>query len=323
MRRFLGLLSSLVPISVMEVMYLAAGLWLVGHLARTVFVLLRGSGWAARLRLLAARGLLLVSVLLLLLSGYCWLWGMDYNGQSFAQKSGLEPQPVTADEVRLVAEYFLGEANALSAAVPRDAAGRCAADVGAVLGAYGDLYEGLEGEFPMLQGSSRRPKAMAASRFMSVLGFTGVYFPFTGESNINVDAPVSLLPLTVAHELAHQRGVYAENECNFLGVAACTQSADPVYRYAGYFGGLIYLMNQLYRLDTGAWTQLRARFSPQLEADWQQNNAYWRSFEGKTEEAAGRVYDRYLKANGQELGILSYDACVELIVLYYSPKTEE
>ena len=46
---------------------------------------------------------------------------------------------------------------------------------------------------------------------------------------------------TVAHELAHQRGIASEQECNFLGVLASTTSGNPAYVYAGWLSGYIYL----------------------------------------------------------------------------------
>ena len=51
---------------------------------------------------------------------------------------------------------------------------------------------------------------------------------------MNVDAPACLLPATVAHELAHQRSIASEQECNFLAVLASTTSGNPVYAYSGY-----------------------------------------------------------------------------------------
>ena len=78
---------------------------------------------------------------------------------------------------------------------------------------------------------------------MSAMNFTGVYFAFTGESNINVDAPACLIPSTIAHELSHQRGIASEQECNFLAVLASTTSGDPVYEYSGWLMGYIHLGN--------------------------------------------------------------------------------
>ena len=320
-RAALGSINAHIPLSVMELMYVAAFLWLVGHIVRTVRICrgLRGAGgkiW----RSLARRALLLIAVCALLLAGYCWLWGLDYHGKSFTERSGLQPRPVDAATLYRVTEYFLENANELSALMPRAEDGSFQKSKREILDEFDSAYTAAENIFPCLAGVSRHPKPMVASKFMSWTGFTGVYFPYTGESNINVDSPASLMALTVAHELAHQRGVYAEDECNFIGVMACVTCDNEVYRYSGYFGGLIYLMNELYELDKEAWMELRGSFSPQLEQDWLENNAYWQRYEGAAEEIAGELYDGYLKANGQEMGIRSYDACVTLIAAYFGEK---
>ena len=62
----------------------------------------------------------------------------------------------------------------------------------------------------------------------------GFFFPFTGEANLNVDSPECLLPATIAHELAHVRGVAPEQTANFVAILACDTSGDPLYAYSGY-----------------------------------------------------------------------------------------
>ena len=84
--------------------------------------------------------------------------------------------------------------------------------------------------------------------------------------------------------------------------------------------GLIHLMNSLYRTDKDAWREIRATFTPELEADWQNHNNYWKTYETEVAETAGKVYNIYLQSNGQELGVKSYGACVDLLVEYYKDK---
>ena len=51
--------------------------------------------------------------------------------------------------------------------------------------------------------------------------------------------------------------------------------------------------------------------------DLQDNNAYWSQYETPVSEVSEKVYDSYLKANGDPLGMKSYGACVDLLVNYY------
>ena len=91
-----------------------------------------------------------------------------------------------------------------------------------------------------------------------MMGFTGVYFPFTGEANVNVDAPACLVPATIAHEMSHQRMVFSELEPILWGIAAavsCGRSGVPVLRMAD---GLIQLCNALYAVSPDLWYQIAA-----------------------------------------------------------------
>ena len=91
---------------------------------------------------------------------------------------------------------------------------------------------------------------------MSYLDFTGFFFPLTGEANVNMASPVFLLPSTTQHEIAHQRGVAAEQECNFVAIFSCLNSQYADFRYAGAALGYIYLGNALSRADREAWEEV-------------------------------------------------------------------
>ena len=43
-----------------------------------------------------------------------------------------------------------------------------------------------------------------------------------------MDCPASFLPSTIVHEMAHQRGIASEQECNFIAIAVSLASGDPV-----------------------------------------------------------------------------------------------
>lgn len=316
-RSFMGRLCSNVGFSVMEMLYILFGLFVLFFIIRSVVLTVRGRG--RRLRVILKRIAILLSVALYIWSLYCFTWGIDYYGPSFSEKSGLSSPGVTTEELAATADYFLERANELSSQVPRDMAGHFNADIDELLAESPELYGNIKKTFDFLEADSFAPKKMIFSNIMSRMGFTGIYFPFTGESNINIENPACMIPCTVAHELSHQQGIYSEAEANFLGVAACTASSDPVYEYSGYISGLIYLMNSLYSADRDAWTEIRSGFSSELETDWLDNNSYWRSMESGITDAANTVYNAYLKSNGQELGIRSYGACVDLLVLYYAP----
>ena len=129
-----------------------------------------------------------------------------------------------------------------------------------------------------------------------------------------MDAPACLVPATIAHEMSHQRMVFSRAGGQFLGIAAAVSCGDPVFQYSGWLMGLIQLCNALYAVSPDLWYQIAAAsFTPELSTDWEDNNAYWRALESPVEEAAAQTFDTFLKSNGQDLGIQSYGACVDLL----------
>ena len=158
---------------------------------------------------------------------------------------------------------------------------------------------------------------MMFSKILSAMGFTGYYAGFTGESVLNVDSPAAYLPCTIAHELAHQRGIASEQECNFIAILASTQSGNPVYAYSGYLTGYVHLSNALYRADREAWQGLRSQLDEGVLADIQNNSAYWNQWESPIDTVSNAIYDTMLKSYGQSDGIQSYGTVVDLLVAYY------
>ena len=315
-RQFLSRISACVPFSIMEVLYVLFGLWVVAFLVRSVVLICRGR---RKWRILLRRVLILLLVALCLWSVYCWLWGFDYYGAGFVDKTSLTGRAAAPEELEDVAAYFLERANALAGEIQRDENLSCSLERKALFDDAPRVYDAIAQEFDCLNVTYYTPKPMFFSRVMSATGFTGVYFPFTGESNINMDAPASLTAFVIAHELAHQSGIAAEQEANFVAVAACAASGITEYVYAGCLGGLIYTMNAMIDTDPEAWQRLRDQFSPELERDWLDNIEYWQGYESAVENLSENMYDAYLKSNGQEMGMASYGACVDLLVEYFLP----
>ena len=158
---------------------------------------------------------------------------------------------------------------------------------------------------------------MVTSGLMSRINFTGVYFPFTSETNINDQAPAVLIPSTIAHELAHQRGIAAEQEANFVAVRACLTSGNDIYAYSGALLAYIYLGNALYETDRDAWTEVYSSLSEEVRADLTANNLYWDQYHTKEAKAAEKVYETSLSSYNQDLGMRSYGACVDLLAADY------
>lgn len=315
-RRILGKISSFVPFSLMEVLIVLFLLWCAFFVFKTAYIFIKEDRNAKRL---FTRVYVLILIACYISTSYSMLFGLDYYGSSFSEKSGLISGGVAAEDLKKVSEYFLIRANALAEKVPRSESGSFLGDVDEMVDystkAYSEAYE----VFPFLESEIYRPKKLFFSKLQSYMGYTGVYFAFTGESNINADAPAVFIPSTLCHEIAHQKGITSEAECNFVGIFASATSDNPVFQYSGWCSGLSHLLNALYKADYDAWYDVRIRVSPYINLDWKENNEYWDSFDGTLEKVTDAVYESYLQSYGQMDGLRSYGACVDLLVEYYLP----
>lgn len=314
--RSCGQLWSAFPVSVGEI---AAILLVIGTVCTLIAALVRAFKERSAACLLRRLGVLL-ALWLWVLAAFFWMWNAVYYASTFTQRSGLSVAPHTVEELAQVTEHFAQNAARLSTRITRDPDLHWDEDLDQCIERGPRVYEDLEELFPVLQMESVKVKPLLLSRLQSIFGFTGVYSPFTGEANINIDAPAVFIPSTIAHEMSHQRMVASEAEANFIGIAACITSDDVVFQYSGYLSGLTHLCNALYPAAPERWRSIvDTHFTREMATDWNDNQRYWQAMSSPLDEIGDQAYDAYLKGHGQTLGTRSYGACVDLLVSCWLP----
>ena len=317
-KQFLARLCDLVPFAVAEVIWGLAILAFLLFLGRSAWLILRRNH---KLRRLGRRVLALASALLIIYCGYTALWGINYYGDSFSDLSGIQPRGATVEELATLTAAFGNALNTYAGQVPRDGDSRFNQNVDDIFSAASGKYDGICQEFPFLEGAEHRPKQLLSSPIISRLDFTGFFFPFTGEALLNVDSPASFIPATILHELAHQRNIAPEDECNFVAILAGLRSGDPVYAYSAALLGFVYVGNALYSVSPATYQAIRGQLDDAVNIDLAENNAYWAQFDTKLDQAAETVsnivYDGFLQSYDQTDGRQTYGKCVDLLVAYY------
>ena len=320
-RQRLGLLWGLVSFSAAELLCCLGILVLIAWAVWTAVSVCGHKG--ERLKYLWRRVSLLLAVLLTLYLLLCLFLGASYRADGFQEKSGIRGRPTDVESLYLTTARFARGLGETAELVPRDADGCFAASLEEIFTASPQIYRGAEALFPFLALEDRAPKRAFFSRLMSTFNYTGFYFPFTGEANINIDPPACLIPATIAHEMAHQRGVASEQEANFVAVVTCLLSGDPLYTYSGWLFGFAHLGNALYRYDPDRYFELAGALPEGVRADLHKNNVYWEQFETKAAKVSEKVYDTMLKSYGQELGVRSYGAVVDLLIAWAETEMPE
>jgi len=339
LRSFFGLLSSIYPFSIMEIVCTAAGIFLIYYIVKTIK---DSSRRREKWKMLGKRFLPVLVIACYIWGLFCWLWSSGYHATGFAERYEISNEGVSRENLITVTKLFAEKANELSFLVERDNEGRYISNRYEMFADSLGVYRNISQEFPSLRGRLYAPKPMLYSWLMSVTGYAGMYFALTGEAMINTQPPGAFMPVTVAHEHAHRLGVFAEDEANFVAILACIASDNITFQYAGYMSGLNYLLNALMFPDnlfssslSEEWFEIMSSLNTNVLVDRQESFDFWSSRTNvnigidfldrfltnvaeSTNDAVNTIYDNFLKSHNQELGIRSYGACVDLIVEYYN-----
>jgi hypothetical protein len=255
----------------------------------------------------------------ILFNAFYFQWGFNYSRPTLGSLLGLNTRPRPEGELEELCYMLADRAIVLRDQVNEDENGIFYLPEGyrEHFLRIPEAYRKLGSNIPFFSQKVYPAKSVLNSKGLSYSGISGIYIPFTAEPNVNIDQPPLLLLSSAAHESAHFIGVAREDEANFVAYLACIQSDDPAIEYSGIMLALVNAGNKLNSVDHDAYTELRKYYSEGMTRDISDYKAYWADFEGPVEEAASNLNDSYLKFNGQEDGVKSYGAMVDLLLAYY------
>ena len=308
--------TGLLPFSFSEFLLYAFVLFIAVFLVRMIVAAVRAKRewWQAVLRRIVA----LLGIASILYALFVALWGFNYARLPLAKTLGLDASPATVGELYQTCEALVARANTLRNSVPENEAGVFApkATRQQIMHSIDGYYKrtaSITG-FDFLGGSYGPVKPVLYSSGLSWAHISGIYFPYMGEANINMDAPMLLFAASGLHEAAHQRGFAREDEANFLAYYTGIYSGDASVEYSGTMLALIHAMNALYDADRELYFDLRASYSSAIERDLADRSRYWMQYESPVSETAREVNNTFLMANMQQDGVKSYGRIVDLII---------
>ena len=256
----------------------------------------------------------------ILASVFLLLWGYNYARPSLEARMGLEaPEDATIDArsvldagrraaIRTTAVFAALD----TAETPTTLPFRLD-ELGHILD---DAYERLRLPGDVVRFSPTPAKPLRSSVLFSYLGISGIFVPFTGEPSVNALQPDVSLPLVVAHEKAHQRGITNEGEANFAAFLVCAQESSPLYlRYAAYLFATRYLLSEAsFYLPAEEVRAAGEQLGEGPRADVRAIREFWRRYEGPAATVATSVNDRYLRTMQVPGGVESYGTVVRLLM---------
>ena len=281
--------SNLVPFAVFDVLCVCAALATAILLYRRV----RRGGWRGGLLSSASVLLRAASVVYLV---FLATWGLNYRRVPLQDKVQFAPERITANAASALGDRAARELNRLYRAahegqVPLPVLASAVNDAQAALGGHGAFVPA-------------RPKATLLGGYFHQTAVAGMTDPFALETLVAPDLLDVERPFVVAHEWAHLAGYADEAEANFVAWLACLRAGD-----AAQYSAWLALYPSVPRskpaspaLDVGPRIDLYA-----IWYRYSQTNRPLRF-------AAREAYDKYLKANRVQAGVVSYDLVVQLIL---------
>ena len=248
-------------------------------------------------------------------------FGPAYSRNKLSDNLGIERATVSAEELYSTAEKVSAEADGIIASIDFDASGASVMPYGynELVDKMNDAFERYAAGADYISHFDSNPKAIALSEPMTYTHISGVYTFMTGESNINTNYPDFLIPFTMAHEMAHQRGIAREDEANFVAFLVCIGSNDDYIRYSGYANMINYLDSALSKADSELYKSfLQNKLQREIYNEFVSYSAFFDKYRDSTaSDIAGGVNDVFLQSQGQQAGTRSYGLVVDLAVAYY------
>ena len=263
----------------------------------------------------------LVSVILVIATLFFAAFGPAYSRNKLSDNLGIERAAVSAEELYSTAVKVSFEADGIIANIDFDVSGASVMPYGynKLVDKMNDAFERYAAGVDYISHFDSNPKAIALSEPMTYTHISGVYTFMTGESNINTNYPDFLIPFTMAHEMAHQRGIAREDEANFVAFLVCIGSNDDYIRYSGYANMINYLDSALSKADSELYKSfLQNKLQREIYNEFVSYSAFFDKYRDSTaSDIAGGVNDVFLQSQGQQAGTRSYGLVVDLAVAYY------
>ena len=256
----------------------------------------------ARLRaaaMMAAHTIGVASVLTVIF--FC-AWGFNYQRPPMASRVAFDPARVNPQSVDAYAKSIV---DALNATAPEAHAhaldeqameARLQTDFEPVVRALGDRAD----------VTLTRPKSTLINRYLSFAGIGGLFDPFAYETIVNADFLSFERPFAIAHEWGHAAAFADETDANYIAALTTQRSPSPFIRYSG----LVWIYGYLPRELANKYP-LSALVTADLTDSY---HRYMRYLNRIVFNVQWSAYDKYLKTNRVQSGVVSYSLFVNFLV---------
>lgn len=167
-----------------------------------------------------------------------------------------------------------------------------------------------------------RGKRIINKRIMSELHISGVFFAPFGEANVNGNENSLYLPLTLAHEMAHGKGVMKEYQADLVAMYVTITSENPYVRYGALAKLTDVALNMILKFPTvndlnqhprEKYQELVTKMEKGVDVEQLNYSKFYGQFT-LLKDMGNFLNDIYLKLQKQEGGTSSYVKPGEVVI---------
>jgi len=251
----------------------------------------------------------LVNFLLILYIVFKILWGLNYSRPSITGRLGLSNEKYTAKELLSLADFLITRTNEIEAKLETQKLKRKYTIRELQAGAK-TSYDQLAKVNPFFKYQIPAVKPVLFSWAITKIGLEGYYNPLSGEANLNMRLPGTVLPFTTCHEISHELAVAREDEANLIGYLVSINSADLNFQYSGYYNILRSVLFEIRFKSPEDTPRLYKKINKATLADFKAERDFWMKYNSDMFGYMDVALDSFLKINNQQKGTDSYQDIV-------------
>lgn len=295
-----GTLTSLVPFSIFEWLVLAAIIFLIYAIVKIIINIKRKNYKRMNMTITSVLMATFIVINVYMMSAAFSYYSDEIDVDVYTE----ELQPSQAVQI---CDYFVEDYGYTASKLTFDSKGNVVMPY-----SFNELakkiikeYEKLD--YPFLNKYTPLAKPLVFSNVMGHIRIYGLAFSPMGEIQINADAPASSLPTTIAHEIAHIKGVMREDEANMMALLVTLNSEDDFIRFCGYYrfwgsiDGIAEVAGEEY------YDNFFPSYTDIISAVSNEYYRYWSQYNGIIGRISNWFNDVYLKLSGIKDGTGSYD----------------
>ena len=266
----IGFLLNVFPFSLVEI--IAFSLIILGIVLLIIIII---NLTKKRYILALNKSLDITNIVLLIIVGYIATTSMAYY--RLPLPIDLYEEKVEKNKFNEVVDYFLTDYNYCSEQLKYE-------ENGEVKMPYSrkELISNVIKEYEKVtdnyfSGFAANPKPMLSSPLYVEFQITGVYSGLTGEVNYDYYMTNGEYPFTLAHEIAHSKGVMRENDAQLMAAYICLNSEDIYLRYSGYLYTFSSLLNLCkYTGNKDNYSLMVNKLDKNILANYSYISSYWK-----------------------------------------------